>query len=209
MNNFIITIGRQLGSGGRSVGHQLAEHYGISLYDKSLINLAAEQSGISKQVFSQADEKVSRSFLRSLIPGRGMTILGSNSPLSQDELFKVQSDVIQNITEKESCIILGRCADYILRNHPRLISIFLTADMDDRLKRLSESDNIPLEKALPMLEQGDKKRASYYNYYTGGAWGVASTYHLSLNTSRLGIEGTTQFLIRYIDARRTQWEEKE
>ena len=200
MENLIITIGRQLGSGGRSVGRLLAEHYGIPLYDKALINLAAEQSGFGKEFFAKADEQVSRTSLRSLITGRGFTSSHSDSPLSNDALFRVQSDVIRNIASKESCVILGRCADYILRDAPGLVSIFLTADIDDRLKRYSEHDNIPIEKARPLLEQGDKKRANYYNYYTDGTWGSASTYHICVNTSRLGIEGTTDLLTRYIES---------
>ena len=201
MKNLIITIGRQLGSGGRSVGKLLAEHYGISLYDKALINLAAEQSGLGKEFFTNADEHVSRSSLRSLITSRGLISSHSNSPLSNDALFQVQSDVIRELAGKESCIILGRCADYILRDNPGLISIFLSADKEDRLKRIAEHDNISIEKARTLMEQGDKKRATYYNYYTDGVWGSASTYHLCINTSVLGIEGTTQFLIQYIDSR--------
>ena len=206
MQKVIITIGRQFGSGGRSVARILSEHYGIPVYDKKLIALAAEQSGLGEQFFEQADEHVSHSFLHFLFGGRGATSHHAESPLSNDALFKVQSDVIRDIASRESCIILGRCADYILRDDPALISIFFTADTADRLQRYADHDGITPEAARPILEKSDRKRADYYGYYAQRTWGAAENYHLCVNTSRLGIEGTAQLLIDYID-RRLQKEE--
>lgn len=197
----VITIGRQFGSGGRSVAHILSEHYGIPVYDKKLIELAAEQSGLGEQFFAQADEHVSHSFLHFLFGGRGATSHHAESPLSNDALFKVQSDVIRDISSRESCIILGRCADYILRDDPALISIFMTADDADRQARYAKHDGTTPEAARPILEKSDRKRSDYYGYYAQRAWGEAENYDLCINTSRLGIEGTAQLIINYIDHR--------
>lgn len=199
--NIVITIGRQFGSGGRSVARILAEHYGIPVYDKKLIELAAEQSGLGEQFFAEADEHVSHSFLHFLFGGRGATSHHAQSPLSNDALFKVQSDVIRDIASRESCIILGRCADYILRDQPGLISLFITADDADRQQRYAQHDGTTPEAARPILEKSDRKRSSYYGYYAQRTWGAADNYDLCLNTSRLGIEGTAQLVIDYIDRR--------
>lgn len=197
----VITIGRQFGSGGRSVARILSEHYGIPVYDKKLIELAAEQSGLGEQFFAQADEHVSHSFLHFLFGGRGATSHHAESPLSNDALFKVQSDVIRDIASRESCIILGRCADYILRDDPALISIFMTADDADRQARYAKHDGTTLEAARPILAKSDRKRSDYYGYYAQRTWGNAENYDLCINTSRLGIEGTAQLIIDYIDHR--------
>ena len=135
MKHFILTISRQLGSGGRSVAKLLAAHYGIKVYDKALIELAAEQSGLGRQFFEAADEHVSRSFPRFLHAARGAASQQVQSPLDGDALFRVQSDVIRSLAEGESCIILGRCADYILRDNPDCVSLFFTADIADRQRR--------------------------------------------------------------------------
>ena len=201
MQKVIITIGRQFGSGGRSVARILSEHYGLPVYDKKLITLAAQESGLGEQFFEQADEHVSHSFLHFLFGSRGATSHHAQSPLSNDALFKVQSDVIRNIAARESCIILGRCADYILRDDPHLISLFITADTDDRLQRYAAHDNTTPEAARPLITKSDKSRSSYYNYYAQRTWGAAENYDLCVNTSRLGIEGTAQMLIGYIDSR--------
>jgi len=201
----ILTISRQLGSGGRSASRIIAEHYGINVYDKKLIELAAEQSGLHRQFFEQADEKVSRSFRSFLFGSRSATGHGAasgspGSPLSGDALFKVQSDVIRDIAQREpSCIILGRCADYILRDVPQHISIFITADIDDRVRRYAEHDGLSDDEARTRLEKGDARRASYYNYYTQRRWGDAANYDLCLNSSRLGIEGTAELIIHFVD----------
>ena len=201
----IITISRQLGSGGRSASRIIAEHYGINVYDKKLIELAAQESGLHRQFFEQADEKVSRSFRSFLFGSRSAsghgTATGAGSPLSGDALFKVQSDVIRDIAQREpSCIILGRCADYILRDVPGLISIFITADLDDRVRRYAKHDKISDAEAHSLIEKGDARRASYYNYYTQRKWGDAAHYDLCINSSRLGIEGTAEQIIRFVDS---------
>ena len=195
----IITISRQLGSAGRSIARIVAEHYGITVYDKKLIQLAAQQSGLGEQYFKDADEHVSRSFLHFLFGSRGDTSHHAESPLSNDALFKVQSDVIRDIASRESCVLLGRCADYILRDRDDLIRIFICADDEDRLARYAKHDGISTDEARPILTKSDSRRSAYYNYYTQRTWGQADNYDLCINSSRLGIEGTAATIIRYID----------
>ena len=199
MKHFVLTIGRQLGSGGRSVAKIVAAHYGINVYDKKLIDMVAEESGLSKTFFEQADEHVSRSFLHFLFAGRGTDSHHADSPLSNDALFRMQSDVIRQLAARESCIILGRCADYILRDDPDLISVYFTADMADRAQRYARHDGTTTDEARAIIAKGDRQRDDYYGYYTNRRWGDAANYQFCMNTSVLGIEATTQVLIGYID----------
>lgn len=200
---FIINIGRQLGSGGRSIADILARHYGITAYDRKLIELAARESGLSQELFENADEKKRHGFFHAIFSNRSMTnALGSNdSYLSNDALFKVQSDIIRDLAEHESCIFIGRCADYILRDHPNCINLFFTANLEDRTRRMVEEKGITAEEAAELIEKTDRRRAAYYNYYSGKTWGAAESYDLCINTSHLGHEATAQMLIEYIDKR--------
>ena len=200
--NFIINIGRQLGSGGRSIADILARHYGVTAYDRKLIELAAKESGLSQEFFENADEKKSHGFFHSIFSNRAVAnALGSNdSYLSNDALFKVQSDIIRELAEKESCIFIGRCADYILRDHPCCVNLFFTADLEDRVARMASEKGIAIEQAEELVERTDRRRADYYNYYSGKTWGAAESYDLCVNTSRLGFEGTAKMLIDFIDS---------
>ena len=201
--NFVITIGRQLGSGGRAIAAILAQQYGITAYDRNLIELAAKESGFGQEFFENADEKKSHGFFHSIFSNRAMaSALGNNdSCLSNDALFKVQSDIIRDLAERESCIFLGRCADYILRDHPCHINIFFTANIEDRVARMASEKGITAEQAEELIEKADRRRADYYNYYSGKTWGAAESYDLCINTSHLGYEGTAKMLIEYIDTR--------
>ena len=203
MKHFIINIGRQLGSGGRSIAAILAKHYGITAYDRNLIELAAKESGLSQEFFENADEKKSHGFFHSLFSARAATnaLGGGDSYLSNNALFKVQSDIIRDLAERESCIFVGRCADYILREHPRCINLFFTANLEDRIARMANEKGITPEQAEELIEKTDRRRADYYNYYSGKAWGAAESYDLCINTSYLGHEGTAKMLIEYIDTR--------
>jgi cytidylate kinase len=202
--NFIINIGRQLGSGGRSIADILAHHYNITAYDRKLIELAAKESGLSQEFFENADEKKSHGFFHSIFSNRvAANALGSNdSYLSNDALFKVQSDIIRDLAERESCIFIGRCADYILREHPRCINLFFTANLEDRISRMAREKDITPEQAEELIEKTDHRRADYYNFYSGKTWGIAESYDLCINTSHLGFEGTAKMLIDYIDRRK-------
>ena len=201
--NFIINIGRQLGSGGRSIAAILAKHYGITAYDRNLIELAAKESGLSQEFFENADEKKSHGFFHSIFSNRAAAnaLGGGDSYLSNDALFKVQSDIIRDLAERESCIFVGRCADYILRDHPCHINLFFTANLEDRIARMANEKGITVEQAEELIEKTDRRRADYYNYYSGKAWGAAESYDLCINTSYLGHEGTAKMLIEYIDNR--------
>ena len=203
--NFIINIGRQLGSGGRSIADILAHHYNITAYDRKLIELAAKESGLSQEFFENADEKKSHGFFHSIFSNRvAANALGSNdSYLSNDALFKVQSDIIRDLAERESCIFIGRCADYILREHPHCINLFFTANLEDRVARMASEKNITLAQAEELIEKTDRRRANYYNYYSGKTWGAAESYDLCINTSHLGFEGTAEMIINFIDKARS------
>lgn len=201
--NFIITIGRQLGSGGLRIANLLAEHYSITAYDRKVIEMAAQESGLSAEFFENADEKKWHGFFHAIFSNRAAAnALGSNENyLSNDALFKMQSDTIRDLAERESCIFVGRCADYILRDHPCHINLFFTADLADRVHRIAQEKGITEAKALELIEKNDHRRADYYNYYSGKTWGAAESYDLCINTSHLGIEGTAEMLKKYIESR--------
>ena len=198
----IITIGRQFGSGGRIVGKKLAEELGISYFDKELINLASKESGICGEFFEKADEKNSGSILKALAMGFSMnnTIFQNNDYLSNESLFQIQSDVIRKVAAEQSCILVGRCADYILRENPDCISVFISASPEDRIKRAMEYDNKLSKKDVEeYLHKADKSRASYYNYYTDKIWGAAESYDLCINSSLYGIDKTTEFIKEFVE----------
>lgn len=200
-DQFFINIGRQLGSGGKAVGEIIARRLGVKLYDKQLINLAAEQSGICPEVFEKADEKESRSVLSTMIGYLRSPFAGDcggvTSVLSNDALFKIQSDVIRDVAERESCIFVGRCADYILREHPRRVDVFISASEADRIRRICARTGCTADEARAQMERGDARRAGYYNYYSSKTWGAAATYHLCIDSSVFGDEGTADFILEF------------
>ena len=196
---FVINIGRSLGSGGRAIGHILAKEFTIAYYDREILALAAKESGFCAEVFERNDEK--NRFLRTLgniIPFIGGGSTYYNNELSNENLFRIQSDAIRKAAEDHSCIFIGRCADYVLRNHPRCVNVFVTADMDDRIANVMKWNNCSAEKAQSIIEKGDSERAEFYNFYSSGTWGAASTYHLCINSSVLGIEGTAAFIKEFV-----------
>lgn len=197
-DKYVINIGRQLGSGGRVIGEKLAARLGISYYDKELINLASKESGLCKELFEKADEKPSQTIMGGLFGARFSLFTDSSLPytnyLSNDALFKIQSDVVRKLASESSCLFVGRCADYILRENPRCVNVFITASMENRIKRLCETEHISEEEAEEMISKTDKKRSEYYNYYSYKTWGAASTYHLCIDSSFLGIDETVLFI---------------
>ena len=200
--NFVINLGRQLGSGGKEIGEKLAKELDISFYDKELINLASEESGLCRKFFEKADEKTSQSLLGGLFGTRFPFVSeGSypyNSYLSNDSPFKIQSDVIRHLAEEKSCLFVGRCADYILRDHPHCVNVFVSATPEARIKRLCKLHDITADEAEVLIEKSDKKRSSYYNYYSYNTWGAAATYHLCIDSSVLGIDGTVKFINKFV-----------
>ena len=190
----IINIGRQFGAGGLGVAHELGRKLGIPVYDKELILKAAQDSGFSQIIFEESDEK-KRFFSLSSIFANGFG--DTENYMSDRGLFKMQSQTIRKIAEQGSAIIVGRCADYILRDMECTLNVFLTSPLEVRAARISERNGISLEEAERLAEEKDKKREEYYNYYTFGNWGVASTYDLCLDSSKLEIEGSAEFIIDF------------
>lgn len=201
-NNFVVNIGRQLGSGGREIGEKLAARLDIGFYDRELINLASEESGLCPEFFEKADEKPSQGIIGGLFGMRFPFISDGAIPatncLSNDALFKVQSDVIRRLASESSCLFVGRCADYILRENPRCVNIFISASFEDRIARLCRMHSISESTAEEIIEKADKRRAAYYNYYSFKTWGAAATYHLCIDSSVLGIDGTVDFLEEFV-----------
>lgn len=198
---FVINIGRQLGSGGKDIGEIIARRLGVRLYDKELLTLAARQSGLCAEFFEKADEKESRSVLSTMIGYLRSPFAGDcggvTSVLSNDALFKIQSDVIRDVAERESCIFVGRCADYILREHPRRVDVFISASEADRIRRICARTGCMADEARAQMERGDARRAGYYNYYSSKTWGAAATYHLCIDSSVFGDEGTADFILEF------------
>ena len=201
MEKFVINIGRQLGSGGRTVGEIIARRLGVRLYDKELINLAARESGICSEFFEKADEKESRGVISTVVSYLRAPFVGDDggvtNVLSNDALFKIQSDVIRDVAERESCIFVGRCADYILREHPRRVDVFISASEADRIRRICARTGCTADEARAQMERGDARRAGYYNYYSSKTWGAAATYHLCIDSSVFGDEGTADFILEF------------
>ena len=201
-NSFVVNIGRQLGSGGREIGEKLAKRLEIEFYDKELINLASKDSGLCSDFFERADEEASSFSLGVLFGMRfsfynDTTYTGTNC-LSHDALFKIQSDVIRRLADTRSCLFVGRCADYILRDHPLNINIFISAPLNVRINRVSKLHGITTEEAESRIEKQDRKRSSYYNYYSYKEWGHSTSYNLCIDSSILGIDETVSILYDYI-----------
>lgn len=199
--NYVINIGRQLGSGGHEIGEKLSVRLGIDLYDNELISVASEKSGLCKEFFERADEEASQGVFGALSNLHLAFVEGSApsaSMLSNNSLFKIQSDVIRMIAAAKSCIFMGRCADYILRDNPLHLNFFVTADFDDRIARICAKRNISVDAAKTAIEKCDRKRAEYYNYYSAKTWGAAESYDLCINSSVFGVDKTADFLFDFV-----------
>lgn len=198
----IINVGRQLGSGGHIIASMLAKDFGCELYDKKLLNLAAKESGFCEKFFEQNDEQ--KGFLKSFLGTHLPFVSGSgyyNNKFSQESLFQFQSDAIRKAADEGSCVFVGRCADYVLRDCKCAISVFVTADIDDRAKRVGKQLGCGTETALKVINDRESARATYYNYYTGKKWGHSSSYDLCVNSSVLGLEGTEHIIKEFVKRR--------
>jgi len=194
--NYAITIGRQFGSGGREIGKRLGELLGIKAYDNELLKMAADKKGIHPDYLRRVDEKANNSLLYTLAMGVSMHRAGNTGvemPIN-DKLFMAQTEVIKEIAERESAIFVGRCADYVLRHHPARLSFFIYSDYEARVARVMQEHDCPRKEAEDLITKTDKSRVNYYNFYTGKKWGKFENYHLSVNSSLLGIEGTAQMI---------------
>lgn len=193
--SIIINIGRQFGGGGLGVASELGRKLGIPVYDKELIRKAAQDSGFSAELFEQSDEK-RRTFSLSSIFTSIYTSPMENY-MSDNGLFEIQCETIRKIAEQGSAVIVGRCSDYVLRDFDNTLNVFLTSPLSVRVERICERHDLPAEKAEALILQKDRSREEYYNYFTFGNWGVASTYDLCIDSSILGIEGTADFIIDF------------
>lgn len=193
--NTVITIARQYGSGGREVGMRLAEVLGIKSYDRELITMAAQKSGMSSEILNHADEKATNSLLYTLALGSsyyGAASIGTDVPIN-DKLFITQSQIIRDLAAEGPCIIIGRCSDYVLRTNPARFSVFIYASIEARIRRVIERGAAKTEKeARDLISRTDKRRINYYNYYTGRKWGSPDNYNMMLDSSFLGIEGSAR-----------------
>lgn len=201
-NKYIITIARQFGSGGRAIGQKLAKKLGIDFYDKELISLAAKESGINPEVFESVDEKAANSLLYSLSMGlysfsSGFSAMG-DLPVN-DKLYILQHKIIRDLAAKGPCVIVGRCADYILKDHDRCISVFIHANMEYRKTRAVEVHNIDKDRAEHIINRTDKSRANYYSFYSGQKWGLAENYNLCVDSSKLSEDQIVDLIISYLE----------
>ncbi len=199
INKIIINVGRQLGSGGHDIGRMLALDFNAKYYDRELLNLAAKESGFSEKIFEQNDER--KGFFRGLFNIQTPHMSDGSlykSGFSQESLFQFQSDAIKKAADGGSCVFVGRCADYILRDYPNTVNIFITASMDFRVAQVQAKQHIDREQARKIIEHGEAKRAQYYNYYTGKKWGAAESYDLCIDSSVLGLMETEKLIAEFI-----------
>ena len=199
----VINIGRQLGSGGRTIGRMLAKELGLDYYDKEILDIAARESGFCTEIFERSDENKGffQSFFGNVMPVFGHATDFYQSQISDENLFCLQSDAIRKAVAKgRGGVFIGRCADYVLRDYPNCLNIFLSADCDERIALIASRQQVSEAEARKLMQRGDERRATYYNYYATGRWGEAANYHLCINTSKLGLEKTAQSILQYIKA---------
>ena len=203
MKKTVITIARSYGSGGRTLGKLLAEELGINCYDREILRMASDDSGINEALFGQTDEKLKKSPLFRIArknPYKGGVIPPESADfVSDDNLFNYQAKVIRELAEEESCIIIGRCADYALEDDPFAVSVFVKASIDERVKRIKRLYELNDSKAADLIQKTDKKRASYYNYYSSKKWGDAKSYDLCVDSGLVGIEGAIEVILKFIE----------
>ncbi len=201
MANKIYTIGREFGSSGKEVGEKLAAKLGVKVYDKELLQQAAKDSGFCEEIFENHDERPTNSFLYSLVMDTYSVSGYSSAPFLDmplnHKVFLAQFESIKKIAEKESCVIVGRCADYALADNPESINVFVKADMATRIKNVSSKLNLTENKARDLINKTDKQRASYYNYYTSKKWGDSKSYDLCLDSGKLGTDGCVEMILKY------------
>lgn len=200
--HIIINVGRQLGSGGHDIGRMLALDFNARYYDRELMNLAAKESGFSEKFFEQNDER--KGFFKGLFNVQTPHFSGGSmykTNFSQESLFQFQSDAIIKAAKEGSCVFVGRCADYVLREFGNTVNVFITASMEYRIRQVMNKQHVDADAARKIIEQGESKRAAYYNYYTGKKWGAAESYDLCIDSSLLGIMETEKIIAEFIRKR--------
>jgi len=199
----VITIAREYGSGGRTIGEMLAKELGIHFYDKELAKLASEDSGINEALFNTNDEKVKASKLMQLLRPHNSELITPDSDefTSEDNLFNLQAKVIRQLAERESCVIMGRCADYVLEDYDNVLSVFVHAPHDFKMEQAGLKISLKGKELERFIEKTDRQRAGYYKYHTGREWTDARNYDLCLNSARLGFEKCVEEIISYMKVR--------
>lgn len=212
MGNYVITIGREFESLGRDVGLKLSETLGIKCYDKELLSRAAKESGLCEEIFHSQDEKPTSSFLYSLVmdtySATGYTAAPFLDMPLNHKIFLAQFDTIKKLAEEESCVMVGRCADYALAEYPNVVNVFITGNDEDRIAYLTERYKVDPTKAKDIMVKTDKKRASYYNYYSSKKWGDSRSYDLCINSSAVGIDGAVDIILELAKVKRARVGEK-
>ena len=204
MKNAVITIARQYGSGGKTIAAMLAKDLGINCYGREILKMASEESGINERLFGMSDEKLKHSVLMKLLkrPYEGDLIPPESSGfVSDDNLFNYQDKGIKELAESESCVIVGRCADYVLRDFPNVISVFIHADREFCLEQAMERNSMSLKEMQRFIEKTDKYRGDFYKYYTGHEWSDARNYDLCLNSGKLGFKKCVEEIKAYMKVR--------
>ena len=206
MEKYVITIARQYGSGGRTIGEMLADRLGIHFYDKELMKLASEDSGINERLFNTADEKVKQSVFSKMFKTEKAYTGEVISPesggfVSDDNLFNYQAKVVKELAERENCVIVGRCADYVLKDYDHVLSVFIHGPKDFCMQEAAKKINLTGKELERFIAKTDKERADYYKYYTGREWTDARNYDLCLDSSKLGFERCVEEIIAYMNVR--------
>lgn len=203
--NLVITIGRQYGSGGRMTGKRLAEELGIHFYDEEILKMTSEVSAIGEQYFRLADEKAGNNLLYKIVGGLKNSLASPSTKegiTSPDNLFRFQSDVIRDLAQQESCIIVGRCADYVLESAGiDVIKLFVYADMPTRIRRVMEVDGVGEEEAVRRIKKIDRERKGYHKYFTGLEWDDMTNYDLPVNTTKIDLDQLAELVKCYIKIR--------
>ncbi len=197
----IITVGRQYGSGGREIGQKIADHYGIPFYDNELITRAAKDSGFAEETFAKAEDKATNSLLYSLAMGinvYGNQDFGFTGLSLDDRIFLAQSDVIRKVADEGPCVIVGRCADYVLKERDNVVNLFVKASMSFRLERVVKEYGEEEKKAADIILKNDKRRANYYSYHVGEKWTDLNNYDLVIRSDYAGIEQSVQCICGYL-----------
>ncbi len=206
MEKYVITIARQYGSGGRTIGEMLAERLGVHFYDKELMKLASEDSGINERLFNTADEKVKQNVFSKMFKTekayKGDVISPESGEfISDDNLFNYQAKVVKELAERENCVIVGRCADYVLKDYDHVLSVFIHGPKDFCMQEAAKKINLTGKELERFIAKTDKERADYYKYYTGREWTDARNYDLCLDSSKLGFERCVEEIIAYMNVR--------
>lgn len=200
MANIVITIARQYGSGGKTVGQMVAKELGIPFYSRDILRLASEDSGINERLFAEADERLKKKFLfgtSSNVYDGGLITPDSGDFVSDRNLFNYQAKIIKELAEKESCVIVGRCADFVLKDNPNVMSVFVHADEDFCFDRAMERNSMSEREMVKYIAKTDKYRGDYYKYYTGREWNDARNYDLCLNSGKLGFDKCMEEILAY------------